>query len=274
MAEPDLGLANSVEAFIDSLMATLEPVSEAELRRDPEQLRKDLALDAFNCSAALIDCDDSHSDLELEAFIVALEKHFPELLPADTTPADVRRAGLLKGKRSWLNEPSGLFNSILAVDQTSNTAYSSVYYEQALRMAHTAIGLDDYTSRFELSGVEQFRSMMLRTMKTGNVESGASVAMSGSPTPQKEQPEDELPPERDLDDLLEELDALIGLESVKEEVKLVAALLKVQKLREERGLPVPDSSRHLIFVGNPGTCLLYTSPSPRDATLSRMPSSA
>ena len=27
-------------------------------------------------------------------------------------------------------------------------------------------------------------------------------------------------------------------------------------------------------VRNPGTCLLYTSPSPRDATLSRMPSSA
>jgi SpoVK/Ycf46/Vps4 family AAA+-type ATPase len=36
-------------------------------------------------------------------------------------------------------------------------------------------------------------------------------------------------------------------------VKLVAALLRVQQLRAERGLPVPDSSRHLIFVGNPGT---------------------
>ena len=28
------------------------------------------------------------------------------------------------------------------------------------------------------------------------------------------------------------------------------------------------------FVSKGGTCLLYTSPSPRDATLSRMPSSA
>ena len=254
MAQLDLGLANTVDAFITSLMATLEPVSESSLRRTPEQLRKDLALDAFNCSAGFIDCDDSHSDLELEAFIVALEKHFPDLLPADTKPSDVRAAGLITGKRSWLNEPSGLFNSIVAVDQQLKTAYSSVYYEQALRMAHTAIGLDDYTSRFELSGVEQFRSMMLRTMKSGNVNSGASVATSGSPTPAAApDEEEELPPERDLDELLEELDALIGLESVKEEVKLVAALLKVQKLRAERGLPVPDSSRHLIFVGNPGT---------------------
>ena len=38
-----------------------------------------------------------------------------------------------------------------------------------------------------------------------------------------------------------------------------------------------DSAPHVLdVVGNavPGTCLLYTSPSPRDATLSRMPSSA
>ena len=253
MAELDLGLANSVEAFIDSLMATLEPVADSTLRRSTDQLRKDLALDAFNCSAAFIDCDDSHSDLELEAFIVALEQHFPELLPPNTKPSDVRTAGIITGKRSWLNEPSGLFNSLVAADQQNGTAYSSVYYEQALRMAHTAIGLDDYTSRFELSGVEQFRSMMLRTMKSGNVNAGASVATSGSPTPATPPTEAELPPQRDIDDLLEELDDLIGLESVKEEVKLVAALLKVQKLRAERGLPVPDSSRHLIFVGNPGT---------------------
>ena len=31
---------------------------------------------------------------------------------------------------------------------------------------------------------------------------------------------------------------------------------------------------HLALVGTAGTCLLYTSPSPRDGLLSRMPSSA
>lgn len=254
MVNPDLGLATAVDAFIDSLMATLEPVADGMLRRSPDDLRKDLALDAFNLSAAFIDCDESHTDQELAAFIVALEAHFPDLLPADTKPADVRSAGLIAGKKSWINGPSGLFNSLVAADQQSSTAYSSVYYEHAMRMAHTAIGLDDYTSRFELSGVEQFRSMLLRTMKTGNVNSGASVATSGGPKPQAVEPaEEELPPERPLDELLEELDELIGLDAVKEEVKLVAALLKVQKLRAERDLPVVDSSRHLIFVGNPGT---------------------
>ncbi len=253
MSKTDLGLATAVDAFIDTLMATLEPITDTTLRRSADELRKDLALDAFNCSAAFIDCDDSHSEPELEAFIVALEQHFPDLLPPKTTPTDVRAAGLITGKRSWINQPSGLFNSLVAADQQSGTAYSSVYYEQALRMAHTAIGLDDYTSRFELSGVEQFRSMLVRTMKSGNVNAGASVATSGSPTTTAAPAEEEQAPERPLDELLEELDALIGLEAVKEEVKLVTALLKVQKLRAERGLPVADSSRHLIFVGNPGT---------------------
>lgn len=253
MSQTDLGLATAVEAFIDQLMATLEPISDSLLRRPSDQLRKDLALDAFNCSAAFIDCDDSHSDKELDSFIVALEQHFPDLLPPNTTPTNVRAAGLVTGKRSWLNEPSGLFNSLVAADQQSGTAYSSVYYEHALRVAHTTISLDEYTSRFELSGVEQFRSMLLRTMKSGQVNSGASVATSGAPVTALTPAEDDLPPERPLDELLAELDDLIGLDAVKEEVKLVAALLKVQKLREERGLSVPDSSRHLIFVGNPGT---------------------
>ena len=37
---------------------------------------------------------------------------------------------------------------------------------------------------------------------------------------------------------------------------------------------VADQNRHLYIVGGRITCLLYTSPSPRDRTRSRMPSSA
>ena len=40
---------------------------------------------------------------------------------------------------------------------------------------------------------------------------------------------------------------------MKREVKLVANLLRVQRLRTERGLPVMAHSRHLVFTGNPGT---------------------
>ena len=40
------------------------------------------------------------------------------------------------------------------------------------------------------------------------------------------------------------------------------------------GYPQPVLQQPHLNPNNPFTCLLYTSPSPRDATLSRMPSSA
>lgn len=54
-------------------------------------------------------------------------------------------------------------------------------------------------------------------------------------------------------ELLAELDALIGLDNVKAEVRRLTSLLQVQQLRAERGLPVIDTSHHLVFTGNPGT---------------------
>lgn len=56
-----------------------------------------------------------------------------------------------------------------------------------------------------------------------------------------------------LDELIAELNGLIGLTSVKQEVNSVINLIKMQNLRKEKGLAVHESSNHLVFVGNPGT---------------------
>ncbi|MBR6528997.1 MAG: AAA family ATPase, partial [Firmicutes bacterium] len=50
-----------------------------------------------------------------------------------------------------------------------------------------------------------------------------------------------------------ELNALVGLESVKLEVQSVVGLAKLQQIREERGLKVAATSKHMVFTGNPGT---------------------
>ncbi len=65
--------------------------------------------------------------------------------------------------------------------------------------------------------------------------------------------EEEAGPEQSLEELLAELDALCGLEKVKEDVKGLINLMKVRKLRQEAELPVPPMSLHLVFMGNPGT---------------------
>ncbi len=49
------------------------------------------------------------------------------------------------------------------------------------------------------------------------------------------------------------LDALIGLEEVKKDVKSLINLIKVRKMRLENDLPSPAMSLHLVFTGNPGT---------------------
>jgi SpoVK/Ycf46/Vps4 family AAA+-type ATPase len=60
-------------------------------------------------------------------------------------------------------------------------------------------------------------------------------------------------PPRPLDELLAELDALPGLDSVKEQVRALVAFLRVQARRKEAGLSEVATTQHLVFLGNPGT---------------------
>ena len=60
-------------------------------------------------------------------------------------------------------------------------------------------------------------------------------------------------PPRTLDELQGELDSLIGLATVKEQVRALVAFLQVQALRKRSGLTEVAMSQHLVFLGNPGT---------------------
>lgn len=61
------------------------------------------------------------------------------------------------------------------------------------------------------------------------------------------------PEKPNLDTLLNQLEALVGLSKIKANVKSLINLVKVRKLREENGLSVPPMSLHMVFMGNPGT---------------------
>ena len=61
------------------------------------------------------------------------------------------------------------------------------------------------------------------------------------------------PEPKTLDELLAELDALVGLTAVKAEIHRQVAVLRVETLRSKAGLKSPTITRHLVFVGNPGT---------------------
>lgn len=56
-----------------------------------------------------------------------------------------------------------------------------------------------------------------------------------------------------LQELLDELDALVGLQEVKDRVRDLITYQKVQKMRREHGLHSTKNTLHLAFTGNPGT---------------------
>ena len=55
------------------------------------------------------------------------------------------------------------------------------------------------------------------------------------------------------DDPFAELDALVGLDSVKAEVRKLAELVKFNAARQKAGLPADALTSHFVFTGNPGT---------------------
>jgi len=52
---------------------------------------------------------------------------------------------------------------------------------------------------------------------------------------------------------LDDLERLVGLEDAKREINQQVQLIRIAQMREKAGLRNPTVSRHLVFVGNPGT---------------------
>ncbi|MER5992827.1 MULTISPECIES: right-handed parallel beta-helix repeat-containing protein [Streptomyces] len=77
----------------------------------------------------------------------------------------------------------------------------------------------------------------------------AASAPSAPPAPAPE-PEREA---RASQDVLGELDALVGLESVKREVRALIDMIEVGRRRQRAGLKAASVKRHLVFTGSPGT---------------------
>ena len=74
---------------------------------------------------------------------------------------------------------------------------------------------------------------------------------AGGPGP--DAAEEEQKPKEPEKDPMEELDSLVGLTTIKDDVKELMAFVKIQKMRSDAGLRSVPVSLHLVFTGNPGT---------------------
>lgn len=237
----------AVGAFVDQLVPVIEELAATVPSVDVGRLRADVVVDAYNLACGFIDADERHTDDELWALISAFGHRMPTQL-GRAAPDDLRGSGLLVGRRSNLDGPSALLDVLVGVDARDGGDRAVRYGRLGTQIGHVVAAIDLVPTRSELEAIDRFRAMVAQAIGAAAVPTRAgSVDQTPVAAPT------ELPPARDLDDLLDELDALIGLDDVKREVRLVANLLRVQQIRQERGLPVVDQSRHLIFTGNPGT---------------------
>ncbi len=240
-------LTEPVRQFVTEVTGIL---TELGKRASPAgALERDAALEAQAIAAAVIASDGRYSDTELRSFAAALAPWFDSL--RSVTPQQLRSGDAIRQYRAWPITPSPLFETVVTADGRNGTSNAWRYYQAALRVAHAGAALDEVPTRERLLAVDTLRTMMLRRLAAAKVERPADMPRGvGEPEPVEDR---RAPTARPLDELLAELDALVGLAAVKTEVRLLTNLIRVENLRRERNLPVVDQSRHLVFVGNPGT---------------------
>ena len=158
-------------------------------------------------------------------------------------------------------QPPAFFDRLREYDRLTHSRLSRTFIDQLTLLLLLFAAVDDVVSEPEAGFVNACSDLLLALC--GGLEGDRPalkadefVTRPRTSAPPEEEPapvEDKPLPPPDLDQVLAELDALCGLERVKKDVKSLINLVKVQKLRQEQGLPVPPMSLHLVFLGNPGT---------------------
>ena len=155
----------------------------------------------------------------------------------------------------FIESVSPIFDQLVEHDRVAGTANAWTYYEAALGIGHAICALTEVPDGRSLDELDAYRRMLLEHLRAPAIARPAPPANAASSDPATlgGLPGEAPKTAPTLDALLDELDALVGLDEVKREVHQIVSLTRVEALRRQHGLPVADRSRHLVFVGNPGT---------------------
>jgi SpoVK/Ycf46/Vps4 family AAA+-type ATPase len=124
--------------------------------------------------------------------------------------------------------------------EISHSAYPAVYVGDRADPVLHALRIHDVDQDMDIA--ESARP----TLRGTEV---AAVAVSTLPAEHGGQPGEPTT----LEELIAELNGLIGLDSVKRDVGAMINVMRLARRRIEIGLPPPPTNRHLVFAGNPGT---------------------
>lgn len=137
-------------------------------------------------------------------------------------------------------------------DEDYGTDYATEAKSLFFRFANAVTKADGSVSQKEQIALQNFKELLFDSQpKILSEESNGNFSHNVNQTVSVKQKSDAAP--RNLDELSVELNSLVGLDRVKNDVAQLVNFLKVQQMREAKGMASQPLSRHLVFYGNPGT---------------------
>jgi SpoVK/Ycf46/Vps4 family AAA+-type ATPase len=100
---------------------------------------------------------------------------------------------------------------------------------------------------------EQRAASHARAAATAREQARAAVAPMSAPVGGPDGRSADGRPEVSVEEAMAELEAMVGLEPVKRQVRAIAASIEAARLRAAAGVPTEKPLPHLVFVGPPGT---------------------
>lgn len=134
-------------------------------------------------------------------------------------------------------------------DRANGTDYATQAKSMYFRFAEAIIKADGNISEKEEIALSKYRELLFNFRLKDELEEQQNNQTHNEiyfESKAESQP-------KNLDDLLNELNSFVGLNRVKNDVTQLVNFLKVQQMREAKGMAVQPLSRHLVFYGNPGT---------------------
>lgn len=197
----------------------------------------------------------------------ALQKDYCTTKPPVMKYAVLADAGRKIAKDPYHNQKAQLlldvyllFGQIIVVNKSemSNSAVQRyTQYTQMLEKFLREYGVS-YPSSMKFYKVVKDNTASDSTSQPGTPQTGTAggrtgVKNNGVAKASVNESEPELSPEERIEQALNTLDEMVGLDAVKEEIHSLVNLMRVRKLREEKGMKNTGISMHMVFSGNPGT---------------------
>ena len=246
-------LDEHVDAFVAGIGAELTALSGRDHTAE-------CVVEARHLVSAILVADGRLTTGELSGWLAAIGSRLEPPVVVDVVR--LRESDLLTTSAGWVHRPSALFELLATADARDGTARAQHYYDLALGLAHATAALDLVPSPAEIAAIDRFRGTLLAALDTAGAGQRGRGSRRGDVAvlaPASVRPTEAAGPDvaeqaaRPVDDVLADLDALVGLDHVKAAVRRLTSLLRIQRLREEHDLPVTEVSHHLVFTGNPGT---------------------